>query len=90
MASSAKEAQLEGLIWHSLVYVPYDPVAGFAGPDTNTRCEAPLHRFGDHKPQAGWLEMLWYPNGDKTVARAWKTCEECHVMMSATAEKESA
>jgi hypothetical protein len=85
----SKETALEGLVWQSLVYNPHDTVGDLAGPDLHNRCETPRHRFGDSKPLAGWLEMLWYPHGDKTVARAWKTCEECHVLMSATAEKEN-
>lgn len=87
MASSSKAAALEGLVWHSLAYDPYDSVAEFAGPDQNTRCEAPRHRFGDYKPMAAWVELLWYPKTTKTVARSWKTCEECHVAMATAAER---
>lgn len=77
---------LEGLVWHSLVYTPHNTLDGLTGQDRNIWCEAPRHTFGDHKPQASWLELMWYPQGDKTVARAWKTCEECHVGMAQLAE----
>ena len=76
---------MEGLVWHSMAYDPDNDLDGLTGPDANTRCEAPRHGFGTVKPPARWLELLWYPNGNKTVARAWKTCEECHVAMAATA-----
>lgn len=78
---------LNGVVWHSLVYNSGDDLGGLAGPDTNTRCETPRHKFGEFKPPAEWLELLWYPHGDKTVARAWKTCEACHVAMAQRAEE---
>jgi hypothetical protein len=80
-------SQMEGLIWHSLVYVPGNDLDGLSGPDQNTRCETPRHPFGEPKPPAGWVELLWYPGGDRTVARCWKTCEDCHIGMASTAER---
>jgi hypothetical protein len=77
---------LPDLTWTSLAYDPQNQLDGIAGPDTNVRCETPRHRFGEVKPQAAWLEILWYPEGDRSVARAWKTCEDCHVRMANTAE----
>lgn len=81
---------MEGLVWHSLVYQPANELDGLTGPDTNTRCESPAHKFGEFKPPAEWIEMLWYPKGDKTVARCWKTCEQCHVGMAQSAERTGA
>jgi hypothetical protein len=78
--------QLEGLTWNSFVYQPTHPVDGFTGPDRETRCEAPRHRIGDRRPPAAWLELLWYPER-LTVARSWKTCDDCHVGMAASAER---
>lgn len=78
--------QLLGLEWKSMLYQPDTPIG--AGPDTNVRCESPRHRFGEFKPPAEWLEMMWYP-GEETVARAWKTCEACHVAMAAAVERTS-
>lgn len=80
-------SQIDGLIWLSLIYVPGNDLDGLAGPDQNTRCETPRHPFGEPKPPARWVELLWYPDGDRTVARCWKTCEDCHVAMADTAEK---
>jgi hypothetical protein len=80
-------SQLDGLVWQSLVYVHDSALDGLAGPDTNTRCETPRHQFGEAKPPAGWVELLWYPKGDKTVVRCWKTCEDCHVDMAKGAER---
>lgn len=77
---------LEGLVWTSLVYQSTDPVDGLTGPDTNTRCESPRHKFGESKPPAEWVELLWYPTTTQRAARCWKTCEECHVGMAQLAE----
>ena len=73
--------------WTSLVYKSAAAVDDLTGPDKNTRCESPRHPFGQPKPEAEWVEMLWYPEGDKSVARCWKTCENCHVAMAASAER---
>jgi hypothetical protein len=84
---TANTTDLEGLVWMSLVYQPGNDLDGLTGPDQNTRCETPRHKFGEFKPPAEWLELLWYPHGDRTVARAWKTCEACHVAMAEGAER---
>lgn len=78
---------LEGLVWHSLVYQPDGDLGDFAGPDQNNRCESPRHRFGEFKPPAEWVELLWYPTTSKIVARCWKTCEACHVAMAQVGER---
>lgn len=78
---------IEGLVWLSLVYQSTDPMDGLTGPDANTRCESPRHRFGSARPLAGWIEMLWFPHSDRRVSRCWKTCEDCHVEMAKSAEE---
>lgn len=79
--------ELEGMVWKSMLYEP-DDVIDYAGPDRNLRCESPRHKLGEFRPPAEWLEMWWRPEA-QTVARAWKTCEACHVAMAAVAERTS-
>lgn len=81
------EPTVEGLTWNSFAYVHDDELNGYAGPDKNTHCESPRHQFGEAKPQAVWIEMLWYPKRGFTAVRCWKTCENCHVDMAHLAEK---
>lgn len=79
-------APLEGITWASLAYDPAGPVDDYAGPDKNDRCETPRHPYGAVKPRAAWVEMLWNPT-TRVVTRCWKACEDCHVLMAASAEK---
>lgn len=81
------EILVEGLTWNSFAYLSEDEVDGLTGPDQHTRCESPRHKFGEVKPPAAWVEMLWYPKRGFTAARCWKTCEDCHVAMVRSAEK---